>query len=85
MAAKQLQGRFHKNVKVVQHRRSQFFLFPHKHADIQIYRNFRQQIEAYTGHSPVAVKAAKVLCNTNTSRGQTGGGKVLRSSGIGKN
>ena len=55
MAAKQLQGRFHKNVKMVQHRRSQFFLFPHKHADIQIYRNFRQQIEAYEGHSPVAV------------------------------
>ena len=33
------------------------------------------------GHSPVAVKAAKVLYNTNISRGQTGGGKVLRSSG----
>ena len=64
------------------------FWFPHKHADIQIYRNFRQQIEAYEGHSPIVVKAAKVLYNTTISRGQTGGGGgggVLRSSGIGKN
>ena len=85
MAVKRLQGRFHKNVKMVQHRCSQFFGFHTKHADIQIYRNFRQQIEAYEGHSPIVVKAAKVLYNTTISRGQTGRGRVLRSSGIGKN
>ena len=85
MAVKQLQGRFHKNVKTCNIDVPSFFLFPNKHADIQIYRNFRQQIEANEGYSPVAVKAAKVLYNSNISRGQTDGGKVLRSSDIGKN
>ena len=37
-----------------------FFFSTHKHADIQIYRNFAQWIEACEGHSPV-VKAAKML------------------------
>ena len=67
MALKQLQERFHKNMKMVQHRKSAENL-----ENIQIYRNFKQRIEAYEGHSHI-VKAAKMLYNTTTSRGQTGG------------
>ena len=48
MAVKQLQGRFSiKNEKMVQHKMFPVFPFPHKHADIQIYRSFTQQIETY--------------------------------------
>ena len=28
----------------------QFFRFPHKHADMKIYVNFTERIEAYDGH-----------------------------------
>ena len=49
------------------------FLFPHKHADIQVHSNFTQRIEAYEGHSPV-VKAARMLYNATISQGQRGGG-----------
>ena len=76
MAVKQLQGRLYiKNVKMVQHRRSQFFRFhTNKHdADIQIYRNFRQWTEVYEGHSPI-IKAAKMLYNTTILRVQIGEG-----------
>ena len=74
MAVKQLQGRLYiKNLKMVQHRCS-VFSFPHKHdADIQIYRNFRQWIEVYEGHSPI-IKAAKMLYNTTILRVQIGEG-----------
>ena len=57
------------------------FLFPHKHADTQIYRNFMQWIEAYEDHSPV-IKAVKMLCNATIWWGQTGGG--AHWIGIGK-
>ena len=64
------------------------FPFPHKHADMQIYRNFTERIEeAYDGHcvyfvdtahSPV--KAAKKLYSVTISTRSTGG-EVLEDQG----
>ena len=39
------------------------FLFPHKHANIHIYRNFMQGMEAYEDHCAI-IKAPKKLYNT---------------------
>ena len=73
MSVKQLQGRFNIKNKDGATQTLPVFLFPHKHADIQIYRNFMQQIEAYEGHCPI-IKAARMLYNTTISQGQKGGG-----------